>query len=245
MALNFSQFNGRYGCAYCLDKGTYANHRMLYLPGDSHERRKRRDLRKWAEDAEKQGKPVFGVKGPSILSPYIDIFKAVPVDYMHAVLEGMTKSLFKYWFDSKYHGKPFYLGRQVKEIDKYLLRVKPPHEFRRTPRSVRSSKYWKASEFRAWLLFYSLPIISNFLPPDYVKHLSLLVTPMHILLSTSITSSQLEMANLMLVRFYELLPDLYDVNMCTSNAHSLASLYLFGGPCGVTLHLALKTSMDI
>lgn len=147
MALNFIQFNGRFGCAYCLDKGTYTNHRMLYLPGDSHTHRKNGDLIKWAVEAEQKGQPVFGVQGTSILSPYINILKAVPVDYMHAVLEGVTKSLFRQWFDSQNHGKPFYLGRKVKEIDRFLLRIRPPHDFRRTPRSVQASKYWKASEY--------------------------------------------------------------------------------------------------
>lgn len=125
------QFNGKYG--YSLDKSTHLNYRMLYLPGDSHEPRQESDL---AEDAEKQRDPIFGVKGTSVLSPYINMLKAVPVDYMHAVLEGVTKSLLTYWFDSKYHGKPFYLGRQVKEVDKFLLRIKPPHEFRKSVRTL-------------------------------------------------------------------------------------------------------------
>lgn len=227
MALNFIQFNGKHGCAYCLDEGTYSNHRRLYLPSDTHDPRKKRDLHKWAKKAERKKIPVFGVKGTSILSPYINIIKDVPVDYMHAVLEGVTKSLFNFWFESKYHGKRFYLGRQVDEIDSCLLRIKPPHEFRRTPRSVRTSKYWKASEYRAWLLFYSLPILSNFLPLDYVMHLSLLVSSMHILLGTSISASDLETTKLILIRFYELIPHLYPENLCSSNAHSLIHLCEF------------------
>ena len=143
--------------------------------------------------------------------------------------EGVTKSLFSYWFESKYHGKLFYLGSAstIKEIDKVLLRIKPPHEFRRTPRSIKTSKHWKASEFRAWLIVYSIPVLKSFLPPDYIKHLSLLVTSMHILLSDSISSSQLELANLMLIRFYELSPELYDANLCSFNMHSLIHVCKF------------------
>jgi hypothetical protein len=140
------------------------------------------------------------------------------------VLEGVAKSLFNCWFESKHHGKRFYLGRQVKEIDKHLLRIRPPHEFRRTPRSVKTSKYWKAPEYRAWLLFYALPIVSKFLPLDYIEHFSLLVSSMHVLLGTSISSSDIEVVNLMLVRFYELIPLLYPEILCTSNIHSLIHL---------------------
>lgn len=224
MAMNFTQFNGKHGCPYCLDEGHYAMHRRLYLPSESHEPRTMHNVKKWAKKAKKLGKTVFGVKGPSVLSPYIDIVKSVPIDYMHAVLEGVARSLLNYWFDSKYHGTRFYINRHAAEIDRLLLRIKPPHEFRRTPRSVQSSKYWKASELRAWLLFYSLSVLSSFLPLDYLKHLSLLVSSMHILLSTSISHSDIEAAHLMLVRFYELIPNLYPQTLCTMNCHSLIHL---------------------
>jgi hypothetical protein len=80
----------------------------------------------------------------------------------------------------------------------------PPHEFRRTPRSIESTlNYWKASEFRAWLLFYSIPILFGFLHRDYLHHINLLVKSMHILLSSHISSSDLLTAERMLKIFYE------------------------------------------
>lgn len=228
MALNFTQFNGEYGCPYCLDKGTHMFHRRLYLPSDSHEARKLEDVKKWADEAKVLGKPVYGIKGPSILSTHINLLKSVPIDYMHAVLEGVTKSLLNCWFNSIYHKSKFYLGRRRKEIDRALLRIKPPHDFRRTPRSILTSKYWKAAEYRAWLLYYSVPILSNYLPRDYIYHLSLLVTAMHILLGNTICiPDDLEAAHLMLTHFYELIPSLYPQTMCTMNVHSLIHLSEF------------------
>lgn len=224
MALNVIQFNGKHGCSYCLDEGIHVSHRRLYLPSDTHRPRKMESMKEWATQAERLKKPVFGVKGHSVLTPYINLISSVPVDYMHAVLEGVTKSLINSWFDSKNHGKMFYLGRHVEDIDHILLRIKPPHEFRRTPRSIHTVKYWKASEYRAWLLFYSLPVLLNFLPSDYIYHLSLLVCSIHILLSSGISSSEIQMSHLMLVRYYELLPQLYSQTMCSSNAHSLIHL---------------------
>lgn len=224
MATNFIQFNGKHGCTYCTDEGTYFSHRRIYLPNDNHTSRKTHEVTRCARRAEREGITVCGIKGFSILSPYISIPKSVPIDYMHAVLEGVTKSLIRFWFDSTNHGTRFYLGTQVGDINRALLRIKPPHEFRRTPRSVTTSKYWKASEFRAWLLFYSIPVLSDFLPLDYLEHLSLLVSSMHILLSTSISKPHLEVAHLMLVRFYELIPVLYPQTLCTMNSHSLIHL---------------------
>lgn len=225
LALNCLQYNGHYGCAYCLDRGTYTSHRRLYLPTDEHTPRSHSDIKQWATQAEEQGEPIFGVKGPSVLSPFINIVTAVPVDYMHAVLEGVVKSLLGYWFASKNHKYRFYLGTQVKAIDRKLLRIKPPHDFRRSPRPIETTvKFWKASEYRAFLLFYAVPVLSGFLPRDHLHHLSLLVSSMHILLATKISPSDLAAARHMLKRFYQLVPQLYPETLCTLNVHTLIHL---------------------
>ena len=143
---------------------------------------------------------------------------------MHAVLEGVTKSLslMSCWFETSFHNKRFYLNRQVQKIDKMLLRIKPPHEVQRTPTPISTTlKHWKASEYRAWILFYTLPILTHFLPSDYVHHLALLVTTMHIFLSTEITAEQASEADRMLHLCCELIPTLYMKELCTYNMHNL------------------------
>ncbi len=149
MALNFMQWNGRHGCTHCLDEGT---HVRVYLPNDSHTARTEKQVLKDAASASSSS-PVSGVKGESVLSPYLNIVKDTAIDYMHAVLEGVTKRmLHKFWLNGKYSGYRFYLKQEVEKMDEILLRIRPPHEFRRTPRSLNTLSYWKASEFRAWLL---------------------------------------------------------------------------------------------
>ena len=130
------------------------------------------------------------------------------------------------WHDSKHNAWRFYLGHPAttKEIDKRLHRIKPPHEFRRTPRSITSFKYSKASEFRAWLLYYSLPVLSDLLPPDYIYHLSLLVSATHTPLGGAIFSPDINKAHEMLTTFYALFPLLYPRKLCTMNIHCLIHL---------------------
>ena len=71
---------------------------------------------------------------------------SIPVDYMHAVLEGVSRLLIGSWFDSKHHAQPCYVGHHVREIDFQLLKQQPPSEFSRPPRSIQKHfKYWKAS----------------------------------------------------------------------------------------------------
>ena len=105
---------------------------------------------------------------------------SVVIDYLHCIYEGITKAFMEFWFDSKYNSYPFYIRKFLKEIDRKLYRIKP---YRSSPRSIsKSLSFWKASEFKAWLLFYSVPILKDILPPKYINHWTLLV---HILLSTS------------------------------------------------------------
>ena len=156
------------------------------------------------------------------------------MDYMHAVLEGVTRTLLmNYWFDGKYSFNRFYLGTVLKKIDKMLLRIKPPHEFRRTPRSIaKSIKYWKAAEWRAWLLCYALPLLMHILPADYVHHLSLFVGSIHILLGSKISTVDLSRAEQMLQVFYQTIPKLYPEELLTCNVHSLIHLTECVRQCG-------------
>ena len=172
-ATNINQYNGYYNCTYCLDKGAHVSRRHLFYPEEEHEPRTNRHLQECAREAETSGSAVYGVKGRSVLSSHIDITQSVAIDYMHAVLEGITESLLSICLDPKFHARRFYLGTPStkKEIDKRLNRIKPPEEFRRSPRSITSYKYWKASEFRAWLLYYSLCLVIYYQPITFITFL--------------------------------------------------------------------------
>ena len=65
-----------------------------------------------------------------------------------------------------------------------------------------------------------MPILSIFLPPEYVHHLSLLVTSFHIL-SDEIRMEDLHLVHQMLSFFSQLSGELYLPNMYTANMHSL------------------------
>ena len=71
--------------------------------------------------AEAEGNAVWGIKGISPLYECLDLVDAVPVDYMHAVLEGVTRTLLRHWFLPKYHSGAYYLGSKLKAIDTLLL----------------------------------------------------------------------------------------------------------------------------
>ena len=154
-----------------------------------------------------------------------NIINGIPVDYMHAGPEGIVKRLMYRWFEKSNHMKGYYIGSEVNAIDSVLVKLKPPHDFTRAPRSIaRHRKYWKASEFRNWLLYYSLPLLLHKLPSLYYHHYAPLVCAMHLLLQHELSRNEVNAAEEMLNDFCAFLPELYGKMNCTINAHLLLHL---------------------
>ena len=59
---------------------------------------------------------VNGIKAISSFAviPKFDLALGFPVDWMHCVLLGVSKSLMNFWILSKYHKGNFYLGNKVR-----------------------------------------------------------------------------------------------------------------------------------
>ena len=96
---------------------------------------------------------------------------ALDLEYQHSVCLGTMRQLASLWLDSKQHEEDWYLGTTTSIIDMQLLAIKPPVEVTRAPRSINDRKYWKASEWRSFLLFYALPVLNSILKKKYWHHL--------------------------------------------------------------------------
>jgi len=214
-------FNGKYSCYH--PGARQPNGARVFLPYKYIER-SQAEVDGAAEKAETDHHVIKEVLGKSPLSKMLDIVNHVPIDYMHCCLEGIVRSLMNRWFTSSYHDCPYYLGLHRATIDVMLLKQSPPTDFSQSPRSIKHMKYWKASELRNWLLFYSLPLLLDHLPPLYFYHYALFVCAMHILLGDSISDCQVDAAEKMLLDFCSFLPELYDDMICTHNAHLLVHL---------------------
>lgn len=172
-------------------------------------------------------KHVEGVKGPSILSliPKLDIAKFVYAEYMHGTCLGVVRRFLVLWICVE---GPWNVSANIGNIEKYLKEICPPKNISRQPRGVSEYKQWKASEYRHWLLFYSLPCMSQFLPKEYIQHWSLLVWSMYLLLREKISEEDLVQAHLMLCKFVKDVPRLYRLRDLVFNCHELihAALYV-------------------
>ena len=144
---------------------------------------------------------------------------------MHCVLLGVTKMLLGLWFDSQHSTNLWYCGNKVEEADSKLLQIKPPINVSRLPKSIQNHRnYWKASEYCAWLLFYSIPVMFNILPVEYLAHHMLLVEAICILLNSSINPSLLGKADRLIKHYCFKMVSYYSEWQITANVHQLLHL---------------------
>jgi len=227
---NIKQFNGKYGCSFCLHEGVTAakgnGHTRVYpCTEEPPELRTHESMVDHAEEAIISGMPVKGVKGPNILMllPKFDVAESFVPDYMHAVLLGVVRAFVYLWLDSSSFKCDYYLGGVKDKIDTALLKINPPAEIRRLPRSLDSRKYWKASEWRNFLLFYSPVILHKLLPSKYYDHWLLLVFAVSTLLSCP-SYKQITQADLALNKFVVLVREFYGLEYVSFNVHLLTHL---------------------
>lgn len=95
--LSMIQFNGKYGCPTCLHPGEHKDNRHIYLPDSSYSLRTKESIDKARIEGENLGAIVEGIKGKPVLHGYLHLVNGIPPDYMHCILEGVTKSLLMYW----------------------------------------------------------------------------------------------------------------------------------------------------
>jgi len=138
MLQGLKQFNGSYGCTWCLLKGqsltsntNVKSRSWIYPPvslRDIELRTKAQfigHLRKLEEMLQfsKKTECCFGIKLASklILFPKFDIVNGFVFDYMHTCLLGISRTFTNMWLDSKNHSQPYYIGLNSSLIDSKLF----------------------------------------------------------------------------------------------------------------------------
>jgi hypothetical protein len=139
---------------------------------------------------------------------------------MHASLLGVTKKLLNIWLSIENRKHDYYLRRKLVDIDKILLQVKYPIEFSRMQRSISEHiQYFKATEFRNFLMYVSLPIMRYFLPHVYYNHFVHYIVFMRILCDKYIVNNDITQAYSIIVKFIEEF-EIFMVKNRTFNLHS-------------------------
>ena len=233
--LNMNQFNGNFSCTKCLQSGknerTAAGGNIHVFPyiRDDPKGPTRTDCQcvNDAVAAFNAKTTVNGIKGPSFLMAVksYSFVKGTVIDYMHGVILGVSKVLINLWFSSSNLSESFSLYSKTDIVDSRLLSIKVTYNISRVPRAIGAHfKYWKASELRSWLLYYSLPILVDLMDTSFYYHFSCFVEAIHLLSGSSISSEDLEKSYKTLTYFVLMFEPLYGIRYCGLNLHSLLHL---------------------
>lgn len=222
-------FNSKYACNFCVQEGESTSKGIRYSYRNQSDvlRTHKSMIQDMVKVNARPNTIIHGIKGvsPMIAFKHFDLAKSFSIDYMHAVLLGVTKKMIGFWTMSMYHKKPFYINKKRQRIlDLRLLKIRTPSYINRRPRSFQNVKHFKASELRSLLIFY-LPIITkNLLPKKYIDHFMLLSTSIYILLKPSISNEELNETEKNLQIFVNKFEEYYGKVNMTMNVHSLLHL---------------------
>lgn len=153
------------------------------------------------------------------LGPNFDLAEGQVVEYMHNILLGLVKQFIKWWM--KYCDEEYYIGDEetIETLNNKLKLLRPPVEVRRFPRDISAWKHWTARDLENFLLYYSIPVLTDVLPRKYLDHWILLRQSIYLLLQREITESQLKLAQEYMIHFTVQAEQLYGVGMMTFNMH--------------------------
>ncbi|XP_037290638.2 uncharacterized protein LOC119185900 [Rhipicephalus microplus] len=220
---HLTQFNGYYGCGWCLHPGAAVNGTVKYPVDTVSPDRTAEGTKEIMAKAAEAGRPVQGAKGitPLINLQHFNIIWGFTPDYMHCVLLGVARQMTEDWLSNV--GEEYYIGapQTVAVLDQRLCSIKPHSCMPRLPRSVSLRKYWKASEWQQWLLYFSLPCLEGLLPRQYLKHFALLVKGIALLLQDTVSLSDISVSTDCLVKFVVDMQFLYGEKNMTFNVHQL------------------------
>lgn len=220
--LNMKQYNGKFGCHKCKQEGIRLGKRQVY----PYERNM--DLRNEEETLQHAQSLSYEVKGSCILSSLVyKWITTTSLDAMHMVFLGVLKALMTFWFDSKFAGERFSIFEAVTIVDERIESLLPPNFIQRRLLSIKDHiKLWKASMYKTFFFYHSLPILKDLLPQEYFEHYQLLVGAIYLLCQPSISNEMLDNASRMIHEFVSRFENLYELENMTCNVHSLLHLPL-------------------
>lgn len=224
---NHIGFHGYYGCSWCYHKGDYFASAVKFPTTADTPKERMDDMAvREMQQSVKEHHSVREFKGSAVLInvPHFGIVYGFAPDYMHTVLLGAVRTVTGLWLSEV--KAVFYIGKKAMTdiIDRRIMEISPPYDLLRLPRGLTEHRFWKASEWKAWVFFYVFPCIQGILHDDYLKHFALLSTAMFILLKDSVSGTDINSADCMLLEFVCGIESLYGKSSMYFNVHFLTHI---------------------
>ena len=240
LVYNCNQFNGQYSCWHCLQPGQTYKHDSggishIFPYDKANPKGPPRTESGVKEDTEKVIKnirenvtksTVNGHKGKFwfMFLKHFDMINSCVIDYMHGVCLGIMKTLLTIWFDKKNKDVDSSNYSKREKVNTMLQNITPTMFVSRIPRSLDDLSHWKSSEYRNFLLYWSIPILREVLDSEYFAHFCLLARSIFTLSKEGITPEELQAADTALLLFVENFNILYGDRYLTLNLHQLLHL---------------------
>lgn len=214
--LNVKGHNAYFGCTKCKTEGDFYNNRMIYPEISAPLRTDTEFMRYLDDDYHKGISPLLQLN--------IGLVSQVPLDYMHLVCLGVMKKLLMFWIkgDLEHRFSEEALSKINQDIEDYKKCA--IIEFARKPRPLTDIEYWKATEFRQFLLYYGPYLIEPYLQKQlYINFLALHVA-IRILSSPNLCYEHNDYAKKLLKYFIENFSEFYGKKYISHNIHNLIHL---------------------
>jgi Transposase family tnp2/Domain of unknown function (DUF4218) len=178
--------------------------------------------------------------------------RSFPADIMHLVLQNIAPTLYKLWNRSKLpvdkrtnrHFTP-----QLYHLDDKFLdtigaalvgaRENIPTYLSHTPRRIdKHHNGYKAAEWEAWVKFFGVPLLDQYLDGKYVDNFRLLSCIYWLSTQYSLRLSEIDILDELVVRFVKSYEKLYyrddpqRMSVCSVNIHYILHLPLYIRDCG-------------
>lgn len=244
MMLNLHQWNGKWGCNNCLHEGTMIDRVRVY-PVQENELRTDEGTEEHATKALVTGKPFLGVKAPSMFAKMVYKYvTSTGIDKMHNMYGGHAKFHVQLIFDDEFKDFDYSLCEYSNFVDQVLPKIKSPWYVKRIPREFTKNRpHLKANELKNWMHYYSLPILSKIMSPEYLECHKLLLLGIAYLSATSVTPHMLKVGEAALFRYTRLFQDLYGEKSMVMNSHLIEHLALIVQRLG-PLHTSICFTME-
>jgi len=158
----------------------------------------------------------------------IDITSVVVLEYMHNVCLGIMKRLSQFW--KNFQKLVTFLNNDCEQqISNELVNLHPnlPSEFNRLTRSIDELEYWKATEYRTFLLYTGHILLKGRIKSSLYQHFLLLHSAIKILISNETCFSLNYLANNFLKQFVQDYPNLYGEEYVKYNVRGLIHISNF------------------
>nr|XP_029724529.1 uncharacterized protein LOC115264687 [Aedes albopictus] len=218
------QYNGWYGCTYCLHPGELVNNQIRY-PYRKTKVREDKETRKIMYEIERcaSKEPVFGIKGLCVLAgvPDFDIINGLPPDYMHMGLIGVTRILWELLMTGEGSNKEraCYVGDQKPLVENRLSTIRLPSSFQRNIRNVDEYLKFKANEWETLLFHCIYPCMHDLMPKQYLDMIMLFSSSIYNLLQFQVTDDTLQNCEKSLIKFVKEFQKAFGTENVVYNIH--------------------------